>query len=32
MTVPIFYVLSALSQGSLISGMLGLCLIPFDIG
>ena len=29
MTVPIFYVLSALSQGSLISGMLGLCLIPF---
>tara|TARA_B100000242_G_scaffold30796_1_gene18470 strand:- start:16832 stop:17896 length:1065 start_codon:yes stop_codon:yes gene_type:complete len=29
MTVPIFYVLAALSQGSLISGMLGLCLIPF---
>ncbi len=29
MAVPIFYVLAALSQGSLISGMLGLCLIPF---
>ena len=29
MTVPIFYVLVALSQGSLVSGMLGLCLIPF---
>ncbi len=29
MTVPIFYVLAALSQGSLVSGMLGLCLIPF---
>ena len=31
MTVPIIYVLAALSQGSLISGMLGLCLIPFGI-
>ena len=29
MVVPIFYVLAALSQGSLVSGMLGLCLIPF---
>lgn len=29
MAVPIFYVLAALSQGSLISGMLGLCIIPF---
>ena len=29
MSIPVIYVLAALSQGSLISGMLGLCLIPF---
>lgn len=32
MAVPVIYVLAALSQGSLISGMLGLCVIPFGIG
>ena len=29
MVVPIVYVLAGLSQGSLVSGMLGLCLMPF---